>query len=48
MDLEILQYTRLAHFLRDREPIEIVGGSLLVFRLGDDEVARALYGPPPS
>lgn len=48
MDLEILQYTRLAHFLRDREPIEIVGGSLLVFRLSDAEVARALFGPPPS
>lgn len=48
MDLEILQFSRLAHFLRDREPVEVVGGSLLIFRLSDDEVARFLFGPPPT
>lgn len=45
MDLELMQFGRLCHFLRDREPLEIVGGSLLVFRLTDAEVAAALYGP---
>jgi 4-amino-4-deoxy-L-arabinose transferase-like glycosyltransferase len=48
MDLEIMQFSRLTHFLRGREPLEVIGGSLLVFRLSDEEVARALYGPPPA
>jgi hypothetical protein len=47
MDLEVLQFSRLAHFLHAREPVQIVGGSLLVFRLTDEEVAKALFGPPP-
>ncbi len=45
MDLELMQFGRLCHALRDREPLEIVGGSLLVFRLSDAEVRAALYGP---
>ena len=47
MDLELMQFSRLTHFLKHREPLEIIGGSLLVFRLSDEEVARALYGPAP-
>jgi len=47
MDLEIMQFSRLTHFLKQHEPLEIVGGSLLVFRLSDNEVANALYGPAP-
>ena len=45
MDLELMQFGRLCHFLRDREPLAIVGGSLLVFRLTDEEVGAALYAP---
>ncbi len=45
MDLELMQFGRLCHALRDREPLEIVGGSLLVFQLSDAEVQAALYGP---
>lgn len=47
MALEMLQFGRLCHFLRARDPQEIIGGSLLVFRLTDEEVHTALYGPPP-
>lgn len=47
MDLELMQFGRLCHFLGDREPVEIVGGSLLVFPLTDAEVGAALYGPLP-
>ncbi len=45
MDLELMQFGRLCHALRDRPPLEIIGGSLLVFRLSDAEVQAALYGP---
>lgn len=38
---------RLTAFLREREPAERIGGSLLVYRLGDAEVARMVAGPPP-
>ena len=44
-DYEMLQYGRLNHYLEKREPREIVGGSLLVFKLSDEEVALALSGP---
>lgn len=46
-DYELMQLGRLIHFLGDREPDEIVAASLLMFRLTDAEVARALYGPLP-
>jgi 4-amino-4-deoxy-L-arabinose transferase-like glycosyltransferase len=45
MDLEMMQFGRLCHFLRDREPAEVIGGSLLVFQLTDAEVRAALFGP---
>jgi 4-amino-4-deoxy-L-arabinose transferase-like glycosyltransferase len=44
-DIELLQFARLCHYLRAREPLQLVGGSLLVFRLTDAEVQQALYGP---
>jgi hypothetical protein len=47
MDYELLQFMRLTFALRNRRPREVIGGSLLVFRLSDAEVAAALYGPPP-
>jgi hypothetical protein len=42
---ERLQFGRLVHFLRAREPDGFIGGSLLLFRLTDPEVQAALYGP---
>jgi len=45
MDLELIQFGRLRHFLGDRAPDEIIGGSLLVFHLTDVEVQHALYAP---
>lgn len=45
MLFEILQFGRVCHFLRDRRPDEIVGESILIFPLTDDEVARALASP---
>lgn len=45
MDWETMQFARLRHHLRSRRPDEVVGGSLLVFRLTDAEVEAALHGP---
>ncbi len=46
MDVETLQFARLCRWLDlHREPLQAIGASLLVFRLGDAEVAAALYGP---
>jgi hypothetical protein len=43
---ESARFMRLASFLRRREPDDEIGYSILVYRLTDDEVARALTGPP--
>lgn len=45
MDFEVLEFGRLCHYLRAREPLEIVGGSILIFRLTDAEVRFALNAP---
>ena len=45
IDLETLQFGRLCHLLGDRAPDAFIGGSLLVFRVSDAEVQRALYRP---
>lgn len=44
-DYELLQFGRLCHFLENRPPDEIVGASILLFRLSDAEVELALYAP---
>ncbi|HTT55487.1 MAG TPA: hypothetical protein VMF63_00130, partial [Opitutaceae bacterium] len=44
--LEQLRFGRLCHYLRDRTPDAEVGYSILIFRLTDDDVRRALTGPP--
>lgn len=46
-DYELLQFARLCHWLARRAPDEVVGASILMFRLTDAEVEQALYGPPP-
>ena len=42
---EVLQFGRLAYFLRNRPPDEIVGASLLLFRVSDADLAFALDAP---
>ncbi len=43
---EVLRLRRLCSFLRTREPDDEVGYSILIYRLTDADVARALEGPP--
>ncbi len=45
MDYEVMQFARLCHYLDRREPLRLIGGSLLLFHLTDAEVQQALYGP---
>lgn len=47
-DYETMMFGRLSNYLQGREPLQLIGGSLLVFHLTDAEVATALYGPPPK
>jgi len=47
-DYEQYRFARLAAFLRQREPDDSIGFSILVYRLTDADVARALDGPPPE
>ena len=41
-----LAFHRLAAFLRQREPDDTVGFSILMYRVSDNDLARALDGPP--
>ncbi|HEY2841329.1 MAG TPA: hypothetical protein VGJ26_19385 [Pirellulales bacterium] len=43
---EHLRFRRLCAFLRAREPDDNVGGSILIYRLKDEDVRQALAGPP--
>ena len=43
-----LSFGRLCALLRQREPDDHVGYSILIYRLSDKEVARALLGSPPK
>lgn len=47
-DLELMQTTRVCNYLRERPPLKIVGGSILIFKLTAPELSAILYGPPPS
>jgi hypothetical protein len=44
--LQCLRFARLCAYLRKREPIAILGNSILVFQLNQRELDQALYGPP--
>jgi 4-amino-4-deoxy-L-arabinose transferase-like glycosyltransferase len=44
-DYEVIQFCRLGYFLENRQPHEIVGGSLLVFKLTAEDIAWALHAP---
>jgi hypothetical protein len=43
--LEEYQFARLCHYLRGKEPLAQPGYTFLIYRLTDDEVMNALYGP---
>jgi len=43
---ENLRFGRLCAFLRAREPDDNIGGSILIFRLTDEDVKQLLEGPP--
>jgi hypothetical protein len=45
-DYEFLRFHRLAAFLRQREPDDNIGFSILVYHLSDDDLGHALDGPP--
>ncbi|HEX4639847.1 MAG TPA: hypothetical protein VH252_00585, partial [Chthoniobacterales bacterium] len=45
-DYEYLRFHRLAAFLRQREPDDNVGYSILVYHLSDEDLAQALDGSP--
>lgn len=45
MDLELLQAARIFTYLQNQTPVEIIGGSLLVFHLTEEDLAAALYAP---
>jgi dolichyl-phosphate-mannose-protein mannosyltransferase len=45
-EFDQLRTSRLFAFLRQRHPDDQIGYSILIFRLSDDEVERALHGPP--
>jgi len=42
---EEFQFARLCHYLRAREPLVLLDYTFLIYRLTDDEVMQALYGP---
>ena len=44
---DMCRFARLTAFLREREPDANIDYSILVYRLSDAEVAKALDGPPP-
>ena len=43
-----LRFARLCAYLRQREPLAKIGYSILVFGLSEDNLSRALFGPPPE
>ena len=45
---ELLRACRLMAFLRQREPVHLVGYSILLFDLSDEEARSAEFGPPPA
>jgi hypothetical protein len=44
---EEYQFARICYFLRDRKPIAQPAYTFLIFKLTDDDVMKALYGPLP-
>jgi hypothetical protein len=47
LDYDQLRAARLFAYLRNREPDANIGHSILIFKLTDDDVNRAQFGPAP-
>jgi hypothetical protein len=45
---DTFRFARLTAYLRRMEPVDTIDGSVLVYRLGKDDIARAVDGPPPE
>jgi hypothetical protein len=45
---EEYRFGRLSAYLRQREPDDEINYSILVYRLTEAEITRALEGPPPE
>lgn len=45
MDIELMQSARLFTYLQNRTPLEVIGGSLLVFYLTEADLSAGLYSP---
>jgi len=45
---EMFRFARLTAYLRQRKPDDTVNYSILVYHLGEADLARALDGPPPE
>jgi len=45
---EMYRFARLTAYLRQREPDDNIDYSILVYRLADADLTRALEGPPPE
>jgi hypothetical protein len=45
---EMFRFARLTAYLRQREPLDTVNGSILVYRLSEADIVRAVDGPPPE
>jgi hypothetical protein len=37
-----LRFSKLCHYLRNREPLAWAGGSILIYRLGPEDLAEAM------
>ena len=46
--LDDIRFARLTAYLRKREPIHLVNGSILIYRVTDQDIREALTGPPPE
>jgi hypothetical protein len=42
---EEFQFARLCHYLRGKKPLDELDYTFLIFKLTDEEVVQALYGP---
>jgi len=47
-DFNLYRVSRLAVFLRSREPAATINGSILVYRLGEKDLSSAFDGPSPE
>ena len=45
---EEYRFGRLTAYLRQREPDDEINGTVMVYRLSEADIARALDGPPPE